>query len=44
MGSVEEGFEIPAFEGSALLIKPELLDEIETFYNGKLVLSQEIDK
>ena len=43
MGSVSEGFEIPTFEGSALLVKKEFLDEIETFYDKRLVLLQEMD-
>ena len=44
MGSVEDGYEIPTFEGSALLVKYDLLKEIEVIYQGKLIILKKIDK
>lgn len=44
MGTIEDGYEIPSFEGSALLVKKELLDEIVRIYKGQLNIFQKVDK
>lgn len=44
LGTIEDGYEIPTFEGSALLVKKELLDEIKEIYQDKLVILQKVDK
>ena len=43
MGSIENGLEIPTYEGNALLVKKNLLDEIKKIYQGNLILLKKVN-